>query len=99
MPPVMFRLPHHLTTKTPPSFDDFFFDLDSKHVNKAYKEFTKLGTYQSTYQWNKKGNVATLTFLKKNLLSGAKVELTTEPSFDEFFFDLDLKHVNKAQKV
>ena len=38
MPPVMFRLPHHLTTKTPPSYDEFFFDLDSKHVNKAYKE-------------------------------------------------------------
>ena len=91
MPPVMFRLPHHLTTKTPPSFDDFFFDLDSKHVNKAYKEFTKLGTYQSINEIK--------SYLKKYLLSGAKVELTTEPSFDEFFFDLDLKHVNKAQKV
>ena len=49
MPPVMFRLPHHLTTKTPPSFDEFFFDLDSKHVNKAYKELKKqCSTYLST---------------------------------------------------
>ena len=86
MPPVMFRLPHHLTTKTPPSFDEFFFDLDSKHVNKAYKEFKKRGTYLSTNE------IKMVMYLpwhsRKHLLSGAKMELTTEPSFAEFFFYL-----------
>ena len=65
MPPVMFRLPHHLTTKTPPSFDEFFFDLDSKYVNKAYKELKKRSTYLNT---NEIKMVPTLTFQKTSFV-------------------------------